>query len=375
MAWRQLAGRIPLGLLTTIGLLLMLGVAALARGDELSGGSYAARQLVWIGLALPALIAAAAVPYRFWKPWSVWLFWGSVALLGVVFLLPAKHGAHRWIPLGLLNLQPSEVAKLAFILMLAEQLMHAPRLRSLNGLVWPFALTLLPLALVLIEPDLGTAMLFLPVLFAMLFAAGAKLRHLGLVAAGGALLLPALWQVMSAEQRSRVTAVFRQQDGGSVPRGDEYHLHQSKQFLAFGGLLGSAVAGPAAADPLAYHLPASRTDFIFCLIGERWGFAGVAATLLLYLGLIGAGLWIAAGTREPYGRLLCVGVVALIGSQVVINVGMTVGLMPITGLTLPLLSYGGSSLLTTCIALGLVVNVALRPGYEVAGEPFRFARE
>jgi cell division protein FtsW (lipid II flippase) len=166
--------------------------------------------------------------------------------------------------------------------------------------------------------------------------------------------------------------VFRQQDGGAVPRGDEYHLHQSKQFIAFGGLVGSEFAGTAVSDPLAYHLPASRTDFIFCLIGERWGLAGVVVVLGLYLALIGEGLRIAGATREPFGRLIAVGIVTLIASQVVINTGMTVGLMPVTGLTLPLLSYGGSSLVMTCIALGLLINVAIRPGYEVTGDPFRF---
>src|SRR5690606_22314077 len=117
----------------------------------------------------------------------------------------------------------------------------------------------------------------------------------------GLALLPAMWQVMSAEQRSRVTALFRQQDGGPTPRGDEYHLHQSKQVLALGGMLGSDLEGMPVFDPLAYHLPASRTDFVFVLVGERWGTLGIAAVLLLYLVLIGKGLLIAAATREPFG--------------------------------------------------------------------------
>jgi cell division protein FtsW (lipid II flippase) len=125
-------------------------------------------------------------------------------------------------------------------------------------------------------------------------------------------------------------------------------------------------------DPLAYHLPACRTDFIYCLVGERWGLAGAAAALCLYLVLFARGLTIAAATHEPYGRLIAVGIVTLLAAQLVINAGMTVGLMPVTGLTLPLMSYGGSSLLTTGLALGLLINVGLRPGYEVTGEPFRF---
>jgi cell division protein FtsW (lipid II flippase) len=365
--------RIPWTIVVAAGLLMAAGVAALARGDDLAEGSFAGRQSVWVFLAVPAGIAAAWLPYRFWKPWSTPLFWGSLVLLGLVFLLPAKFGSHRWIPLGLVNLQPSELAKIAFIMMLAQHLMYERNHRRLTGLLKPMLLTVVPVVLILREPDLGTALLFFPVLFAMLFAAGARVHHLLLIVLTGLALTPALWQVMSAEQRSRVTALFSQRDGGAIPRGDGYHLHQSKQVIALGGVWGSEVTGLAVSDPLAYHLPASRTDFIFCLIGERWGTAGIVAVLLCYLALIGRGLMVAAATREPYGRLVAVGIVALIASQVVINTGMTVGLMPITGLTLPLLSYGGSSLLTTCLSLGLLINIGLRPGYEVTGEPFRFA--
>jgi rod shape determining protein RodA len=128
-------------------------------------------------------------------------------------------------------------------------------------------------------------------------------------------------------------------------------------------------------DPMAYHLPAGRTDFVFCLVGERWGLAGAIATLALYAVLFARGLAIAAATREPFGRLLAVGIVALLAAQTAINAGMTVGLMPITGLTLPLMSYGGSSLLATCLSLGLLLNVGMRPGYEMTPEPFRFSSQ
>ena len=113
---------------------------------------------------------------------------------------------------------------------------------------------------------------------------------------------------------------------------------------------------------------------MFCLVGERWGAVGCLATLLIYLVLFARGLMIAAGTREPYGRLLAVGIVVLLGTQMLINTGMTVGLMPITGMTLPLMSYGGSSLLATCVALGLLINISMRPGYEVAHDPFVFSK-
>ena len=132
------------------------------------------------------------------------------------------------------------------------------------------------------------------------------------------------------------------------------------------------MAGMPVDDPAAYHLPAARTDFVFCLIGERFGMIGSLVTLVIYGVLIIKGLAIAFATREPFGRLLATGIVTLLATQAIINTGMTVGLMPITGMTLPLVSYGGSSLVATAIALGLLINVAIRPGYEVTSEPFRF---
>lgn len=366
--------RLPWSILVCAAALMAVGLTGIARGDELAGGgNHFARQLVWVMLSIPVCLLATVVPYRRLKGVAWPLYGLSLLLLVVVYFMPSRHGSHRWIPLGFADVQPSELAKLAYIMTLAHYLMYRSNYRRWSGLVAPFFLTVIPVLLILREPDLGTSMLFFPVLFAMLFAAGAKWRYLLIVVVLGTATLPGLWTVMSAEQKSRVTTIFTQQDGGVRPKGDGYHLHQSKQMLALGGVWGSAALGTAVDDPLAYHLPASRTDFIFCLVGERWGLLGALGVLLLYLVLFGKGLQIANATQEPFGRLLAVGIVALLAAQLVINTGMTVGLMPITGLTLPLMSYGGSSLLTIAFALGLLMNVGLRPGYEVTGEPFRFS--
>jgi cell division protein FtsW (lipid II flippase) len=196
-----------------------------------------------------------------------------------LMLMPARNGAHRWIPLGVMYFQPSELAKVAFLLTLAHYLMYRRNYRTLAGLLPPFVLTLVPVGLILREPDLGTSLVFIPVLFSMLFAAGARPRHLAFVVLLGVACLPLLWLGMSAEQKSRVVTLFVQRDGGPAPRGDGYHLHQSKQVLALGGVWGSELAGMTLDDPMAYHLPAGRTDFVFCLVGERWGLAGAIATL------------------------------------------------------------------------------------------------
>jgi cell division protein FtsW (lipid II flippase) len=365
--------RVPWMVVALTGALMTAGLLGIDRGDELAeSGNYFSRQLVWIALALPAMLIATLVPYRNLRRFSMPLFGLSLVLLLIVYFMPARNGAHRWIPLGVMNFQPSELAKIAFIMALAHYLMYRHNYRQLPGLLVPFVLTLIPVGLILREPDLGTSLIFLPVLFSMLFAAGARPRHLLLIVMLGVALLPVLWIGMSAEQKSRIVTLFVQQDSGPAPTGDGYHLRQSKQVLALGGLLGSKVQGVAIDDPTAYRLPASRTDFVFCLVGERYGLTGCVISLLLYVCLFAKGLRIAAATREPFGRLLAVGVVALIATQAIINAGMTVGLMPITGMTLPLMSYGGSSLLATCIALGLLINVAMRPGYEMTQHPFQF---
>lgn len=352
-------------------LLAAIGVTGIARGDHLSqAGVFQHKQLVWIALSLPGLYLATRFPYGWLKRWAIPLFVSSLVALVVVFAFPPRWGARRWIPLGFAYWQPSETAKLTYVLSMSWYLSYRENYKRLGGLVVPLLLTLLPMGLILKEPDLGTALLFLPTLFAMLYAAGARPAHLGYVVLMGLVLSPVLWHGMSAEQQSRITAVFQQSDGGAAPHGDGFHLHQSKQVLALGGMWGSEVSGTRVDDPLAYYLPACRTDFVLCMVGERWGFFGVWSVLLLYAVLFGAGLRQAATTRDPFGRLLVVGVVTQLAAQTIINIGMTVGLLPITGITLPLVSYGGSSLIVTFVALGLVLNVGLRPGYDISrGQP------
>jgi rod shape determining protein RodA len=367
--------RIPWSVVALSTAITAIGLSALLRADELYGDSKLfERQVIWLMMSWPAMFAVTRIPYRSIRPLSFWFYGICVVLLVVTLFMPASNGARRWIPLGLLDFQPSEPSRLAVILALAFYLMHRENHRTVPGLIPPLIMTLVPLLLVLKEPDLGTAMLFLPVLYAMLFAAGSRTQHLLIAAAAGIALIPVLWWQMSAEQKSRVVTVFTQRDGGTAPAGDGFHLHQSKQVMALGGGLGSIARDePLIDDPNAWQLPAARTDFIFSIIGERYGIPGCAILLTLYMALLVRGLQIARATREPFGRLVAVGIVTMIATQVVINTGMTVGLMPITGITLPLCSYGGSSLLSTSIALGLLMNIAMRPGYEVTGEPFAFS--
>ena len=361
--------RIPYGILIPCMLISVAGLCGIHRADQLYGTSTAFdRQLIWLMISWPAMLLATTVSYRPLRNICPWIYIASLVSLVVVLFMPAVHGSRRWIPLGAFDFQPSEPARLAFILALAHYLMYRESQRTIRGLIPPLVMTVFPLMLILREPDLGTAMLFLPILYAMLFAAGARLTHLLAAAAIGVMLLPVLWGQMSAEQKSRVVMVFTQRDGGSAPPGDGFNLHQSKQVMALGGMWGSiAREDQIIDDPTAYTLPAARTDFVLSLIGERYGTWGCGALLLLYAAVVLQGLSIAKRSREPFGRLVVVGIVTMIATQSLLNASMTVGLMPITGITLPMCSYGGSSLLSTCVSMGLLMNIAMRPGYEVAG--------
>jgi rod shape determining protein RodA len=364
----------PWSIVTIVLGLMALGWLGIARSEDLGGTSrYLQRQLAWSVLCAGVLLLSCVPTYRVLLRWSYGALALSIVLLVVVYWMPSVNGAHRWIRLGPVGLQPSELAKLAFVLALARYLMYRDSYRNLWGLLVPLALVMVPLLLVLKEPDLGTALVFLPVLFVMLFAAGARRRHLALLVVVAIAVLPLLWSQMSREQKSRITALAQQTRADQKPTDDTYQLHQARQMMALGGWGGSFLTGEVTADRGAYFVPEPHTDSIAVVLGERHGLIAWALLLSLFMLLAWRSFEVAQATREPFGRLAVIGIASLVATQVLINLGMLVGLLPITGLALPFVSYGGSSLLGNCLAMGLVLNVALRPGYEVAGEPFCFA--
>jgi len=367
--------RLPWTIVLLAAALTALGWLAIARYGELADQSsrWLRQQLLWSAVGLPAMLAISAANYRVLCRYSYAVYAASIGLLAAVYFFPPVNGAHRWIRLGPMGLQPSEFAKLAFVLVLARYLMYRDNYRWLPGLMAPLGLALLPVLLILREPDLGTAAVFLPVLFAMLFVAGARRRDLAAVLLAGLAVCPLLWTQMSREQKSRVTALLDQPAAGEEPDDDAYHLYRAKQMRALGGIWGSALSGTADDAPPALHLPYARNDFVLCVLGERLGLVGIAVVLGAFALLVHRAVGIAAATREPFGRLVAAGVAALLAVEVAVNAGMTVGLLPVTGLSLPLVSYGGSGLLAHCLALGLLLSVGARPGYEVTAEPFRYA--
>ncbi|HUU85542.1 MAG TPA: FtsW/RodA/SpoVE family cell cycle protein, partial [Phycisphaerae bacterium] len=311
-------------------------------------------------------------------------------------LVPVVRGAYRWIRLPGFQLQPSEFMKVAFILALAWYLRDKKNYRNLRGLMVPFAASMVPLVLILLEPDLGSVLLIMPVLFAMLFVAGARLRHLALVAAIGLALTPLFWMKMRPYQRLRITAVLLQSDAlrTDIARNPNRYWFlnedadalrrearqwqvssgmqtvRSKAALGSGGALGQ---GWGHGTYVEYDfLPDRHNDFVFALIGHQWGLLGCLLVLACYVVIILAGAVIATASNDPVGRLLAAGVVALVATQVLINVGMGVGLMPVTGMTLPFVSYGGSSLLTNFIAIALLISVDQYRPYLLTRKPFDF---
>jgi rod shape determining protein RodA len=185
-------------------------------------------------------------------------------------------------------------------------------------------------------------------------------------------MLPILWTQMSGDQKSRVTALFDQTTPDGQPRDETRQLYQAKRVRAMGGVWGSFFTGQPTDDLAVYTLPEAESDFIFSVLGERFGLPGMALVLALFGVIVWRGLAIAAETREPFGRLLATGIASLLAVEVLINTGMSVGLFPVKGFSLPLVSHGGSGLLAHALALGLLLNVGLRPGYEMTNEPFRY---
>ena len=289
-------------------------------------------------------------------------------------LIPVRNNSRRWISLGPLSLQPSEFMKPILVLTLARYLRFRSSYRRWRGLIPPFLLTLLPMGLILRQPDLGTTLMLLPVLFIMLFVAGARLRHLALIVLLGAATLPVFYFYgMKDYQRERIQILFKQNvEDVRWQMGPGYQLRQSKIALGSGGLTGEGWGQGVFVESSRTLLPEEQNDFIFAIIGHQWGLIGCVLVILAYSIIIFLGLEVAMVTNDPFGRLVAIGVVVMIVVQALLNISMTVGLAPITGMTLPFISAGGSSLWANFVALGLLVNVAQRRPMLIANPPFEY---
>jgi len=403
-------------MLATVAALISIGVVTIyasghpaEQSSTTQCGEFASlwkKQFVFAVIGFAALSAVNLISYRRFGFVSYWVYAAVLAMLAVLLLdkiidipfVPVLNNSRRWLRIGTegcyVQLQPSEFCKVAYILALAWYLRYRSNYRNFAALIGPFVLTMLPMVLILAEPDLGTVLLMMPVLFAMLFMAGAKVKHLMIIILLAILSSPLLWGEMSSYQRMRISSVVLQSkwimqkaqnnqwfsriltgkdkklDADDWQRNEGYQLRHSKFAVASGMLSGTGYRkGPY----IKYDfLPDRHNDFIFALIGHQWGFWGCLAVLLLYVVIITCGLEIAQNNTDPFGRLLAVGIVAMFAIEVIVNVSMTVGLMPITGLTLPFVSYGGSSLVVSMLAIGLLNNIGRSRPFSVARKPFDY---
>jgi rod shape determining protein RodA len=341
------------------------------------------RQIVWYALGTGVAAVICCVDYHTLARWSMVAYWTAVLMLVVVLLFgTVRFGARRWFDLGFFSLQPSEFAKLAFILAQAHFVSRpVEELRALGTLWKSLGLMLLPFLLILKEPDLGSALVLLPTGLAMLFVAGFPKRYLvrllggvgilGVLFVTNVLFAPPEWQIkMEDYQRRRLMVYFGKQEtprpGASLAerarlrqQQDDYsyNVRQALISVGSGGLTGKGWR-QGTQNALGYlPRPVAHNDFIFSVIAEERGFVGSVIVLTLYGAVLFSGIRIAGQARDRLGKTMAVGVVALLFSHVFINIGMNIRIMPVTGVPLPLLSYGGSSVLVSLIAMGMLQNV------------------
>ncbi len=277
-------------------------------------------------------------------------------LVAVMFVGTSALGAQRWIQLGPITLQPSEFSKLIMIVcmaaMLSDKVGHVRTVRS----ILPFALfTGIPFLLVLKQPDLGTSLVFLAIGLGMLFVAKIKLSILRNCAIIGVVLAPLGWHFLKDYQKSRITVFL---NPNADPLGAGYHIIQSKIAIGSGLLFGKGLFEGTQSQ--LNFLPENHTDFIFSVVGEELGFLGCLFLLFLYFVLIYRGLMIARECKDPFGMLLATGIISMWAFQVLVNVGMTCGIMPVTGIPLPFMSYGVSALTTNMMSLGILLSIYMR---------------
>jgi len=356
-------------LIAIVAVLAAYGALLIYSATASSVGYYYLRlQVVWIVVGFIGMALMASFDYLKLRTYSGLIYGAAVGLLLVVFIIGRiVLGAQRWIPLGPRSIQPSELSKIALIIILATLLSKKKEGAVDNRDVWiAVGYTIVLIFLVFIQPDLGTALVFAAIAAGMLYAAGANLWVLaGLGAsAGAAAALAVKLNVLHQYQVNRLLVFLNPQ---SDPTGAGYNITQSKiaigsgQFMGRGLLLGSQTR--------LNFIPHGSTDFIFAVSGEQLGFLGAALLVILYGLLLWRIIKIALGSRELFGTLLAVGVLSALLFQAFINIGMNIGIMPVTGIPLPLISYGGSSFLTTMMAIGLVLSVAMRRYGGVAERP------
>lgn len=340
-------------ILATVGLLMVFSVSApRLEAEGLSRTSLVVRQSVFVVAGIGMFAMAASFSDRTWRIATPYIFAGSIVLLLLVLspLGVARQGAQRWIPLKVMDLQPSEFAKPAMILMLALMLSPAEETRvSWLRIGRALSLMAVPSVLIFLEPDLGTMLVFTFVAFVMLFVAGTTLRQLVTMVVTALVVVVAAFQLnlLKEYQLDRLTGFLNSDEAALTTN---YNQNQSQIAIGNGGLFGKGLFNGSQTN-LAF-VPSQTTDFVFTAVGEQLGFVGAVLVLGLYLLVVWRLLVIAVSARDRFGMLAATGIASMMGFHVFVNIGMAVGLLPVTGLPLPMMSSGGSFFLTVSFSLG-----------------------
>lgn len=317
------------------------------------------QQIYWLTLGAGVAVLVASVDYRYYERYA-WVAYGvGIVLLVLVFLLGREvRGAQRWIPIGGFSLQPSELMKVFFIVALAKHLHDDPRTegRTLKDLVIPGLILALPMSLILAQPDLGTALIVAAIFGSIMFLTHLKLRSLFTLVTSFVVSAPLTWTYLLKDyQRERMISFLSPEDD---ILGKGWHAYQAKVAIGSGGMTGKGFL--QGTQNQHRFLPDQYSDFPFSVWAEEQGFVGAIVLVLLYTALILWGLKVASEAKDRFGAVVAIGVSALIFWQAAINLGMVCGLLPVVGITLPLFSYGGSSVLTIMMGIGLLMNISMR---------------
>ncbi len=319
-----------------------------------------AKQMAWILIGTLAFLTAAAIDYHKLARHAYVLYGAMLLLLALVLVMGrSTRGAQRWFALGPFAFQPSEVAKLVLVLVLAKYFADVQRSGWIQRVIVPGLLMLPGLLLILKQPDLGTAMSFSFIFVAMVLVGGLHTKSLGMGILFTSMLFPFAWELVWTSlhdyQRERIMTFW---DPMTDPAGKGYHALQARIAIGSGGLLGKGL--DEATQSRLKFLPEGHTDFVFAVFAEQWGFIGVLVLFALFAILIFLAAEIAFKAKDPLGLLLAAGLLSMLGFCLMVNVGMTMGIFPIVGIPLPLMSYGGTTTVTSMAALGLLLNVKRR---------------
>ncbi|MEH6630383.1 MAG: rod shape-determining protein RodA [Halopseudomonas aestusnigri] len=352
------------GMIVLICLIAAIGLGMLYSAANGNFDPWASRQAIRFGVGLVVMLVVALVDIRIWFRFSYLFYIGALLLLvGVEVMGSIGMGAQRWIDLKFIQLQPSELMKVAIIFALARYF-HGVSQEDIGRITFlfiPLVMVLAPSVLVLRQPDLGTTGMLVMASGAVFFCAGVRLWKFALVLAAGLAAIPIGWQFLHGYQKNRVLIFLNPEQD---PLGTGYHIHQSKIAFGSGGVFGKGFLQGSQSH--LNFLPEKQTDFIFTMLAEEFGMVGGLVLLGLYILLMVYGLAISLRSRNQFGRLLAIGLTFNLFLYVFINIAMIMGLVPVVGVPLPLISYGGTVMLTVMMGLGLVMSVWLHRDIKIS---------